>query len=483
MPPAGDALKKEVDAQLEHVVDHIGGANAAHRAEVTSSAEQLLQGERRVDIGSVVLEQDTARSIMRDVSVDGMDGGAVAVLDMNRSGVGLIEIVTPPCIRSPMDTLLFLRTIQMELKARGISEGDMSKGQMRADINISVASVPKYTHGDSGAAPIVSSSRVEVKNLNSARHAAQAVHVEAQRHVACHGQNESETRSFDVVTSATRPLRRKEREGIADYRFSSEPDLPCLLVTDADIDRIKASMPSGLLERDAALAAHLGMERGGLAAARGASHLIAGLSQRAVHEWAGHLDEGDVVPACSDVSYRGSDIGWNASGGVSALRRLATDGEHTSFTYLSLVRDHALFPKEASATFVSKWVNILFGTLRAAQSYEESGKGGGKDSSTAEETSIRLLAPGEVAAGLQLVSRGEVGSQLLKQGLKQACAVNERRVLPAILDDLVAEGCGVEHAETVTYAVQLVRDHPTQADAVRRAGHDAERKMGFLLVA
>jgi aspartyl-tRNA(Asn)/glutamyl-tRNA(Gln) amidotransferase subunit B len=185
-----------------------------------------------VAVTRIHLEEDTATSIH--------DRGDFSLVDYNRAGVPLMELVTEPVITSAEQAGRFGRELQLLLRVLGVSNANMEKGEMRVEVNISVAPVGARARGELG-------DKVEVKNLNSFRSVERSVAYEFERQVAIFragGKVDQETRGFDESTNATFSQRKKESSH--DYRYFPEPDIPKLRITQiegfsrAEID---ASLP------------------------------------------------------------------------------------------------------------------------------------------------------------------------------------------------------------------------------------------------
>ncbi|MDR1045543.1 MAG: Asp-tRNA(Asn)/Glu-tRNA(Gln) amidotransferase subunit GatB [Candidatus Adiutrix sp.] len=156
------------------------------------------------------------------------------LVDLNRAGTPLIEIVTEPDLRSSAQTAEFLKKLHALLVHLEVTEGRLEEGEFRCDVNISLR--PR------GAAWF--GTRCEIKNLNSFRHAAQAVAYEAVRQESLLAQGlevSQETRLFDPVRQETRSLRSKEEAH--DYRYFPQPDLPPVLISGEMLEKIRAEMP------------------------------------------------------------------------------------------------------------------------------------------------------------------------------------------------------------------------------------------------
>jgi aspartyl-tRNA(Asn)/glutamyl-tRNA(Gln) amidotransferase subunit B len=182
--------------------------------------------EVRIGIERLHLEQDAGKSIHdRHASM--------SLVDLNRSGVALMEIVSRPDLRSAEEARAFLTKLRTILRYIGSSDADMEKGNLRADVNVSVRRP---------GAPL--GTRCEIKNVNSIRFAGQAIDYEARRQIAViedGGIVEQETRLFDPVRGETRSMRTKEEAH--DYRYFPDPDLLPLVLDDAYIEALAAELP------------------------------------------------------------------------------------------------------------------------------------------------------------------------------------------------------------------------------------------------
>ncbi|HEX4532923.1 MAG TPA: Asp-tRNA(Asn)/Glu-tRNA(Gln) amidotransferase subunit GatB, partial [Rhizomicrobium sp.] len=179
-----------------------------------------------VGIERLHLEQDAGKSL-HDQHAD------YSYVDLNRSGVALMEIVTRPDMRSSEEAAAFLRKLRAIVRYLGTCDGNMDEGSMRADVNVSVRK-PGAELG----------TRCEIKNVNSMRFIAQAVEYEARRQVDLIESGEKirqETRLFDNRAGETRTMRSKEEAH--DYRYFPDPDLLPLELEQSWIDAIAATLP------------------------------------------------------------------------------------------------------------------------------------------------------------------------------------------------------------------------------------------------
>jgi aspartyl-tRNA(Asn)/glutamyl-tRNA(Gln) amidotransferase subunit B len=179
-----------------------------------------------IGIERLHLEQDAGKSIHDRHPT-------MSLVDLNRSGVALMEIVSQPDLRSAREARAFLTKMRMILRYLGTCDGNMEQGSMRADINVSVRRP---------GAPL--GTRCEVKNVNSIRFAGQAIEFEASRQVdilEAGGSIFQETRLFDARTGATRSMRSKEEAH--DYRYFPDPDLLPLEFSQDFVDKLAADLP------------------------------------------------------------------------------------------------------------------------------------------------------------------------------------------------------------------------------------------------
>ncbi len=181
---------------------------------------------RKVGIERLHLEEDTAKL---------MHVKASSLLDYNRAGTPLMEIVTKPEIKSPAEAKAFLQELRLTMRYLGVSDADMEKGHLRCDANISLRPV-----GDSKLYP-----KTEVKNLNSFRAVERALAYEVERQGKLWEQGKAptvgSTRGWDEKKGET--VAQREKEAVHDYRYFPEPDIPPLELAKKQIDEWRASLP------------------------------------------------------------------------------------------------------------------------------------------------------------------------------------------------------------------------------------------------
>ncbi|GLK69580.1 Asp-tRNA(Asn)/Glu-tRNA(Gln) amidotransferase subunit GatB [Hansschlegelia plantiphila] len=179
-----------------------------------------------VGIERIHLEQDAGKSIHDQ-------DPRSSFVDLNRSGVALMEIVSKPDMRSSEEAKAYVTKLRTILRYIGSCDGDMEKGNLRADVNVSVRKA-----GD----PL--GTRCEIKNVNSIRFIGQAIETEARRQIGVledGGAIDQETRLFDPVRGETRAMRSKEEAH--DYRYFPDPDLLPLVVEQSEVDALAAALP------------------------------------------------------------------------------------------------------------------------------------------------------------------------------------------------------------------------------------------------
>ena len=195
-------------------------------------AIETSQGPFTVRITRAHLEEDTAKLLHGDAA--GPSGRRTTLIDFNRSGAPLMEIVTEPDIRTAEQARRYAEELQLLLRAIGVSDADMERGQLRVEANVSLRARGETAFG----------TRVEVKNMNSFRAVERAISFEIERQgAALDGAErlEMETRGWDDGRQATYRMRSKETS--EDYRYFPEPDLPPLRVEADWIATIRGTLP------------------------------------------------------------------------------------------------------------------------------------------------------------------------------------------------------------------------------------------------
>ena len=217
--PYPDLMKGYQISQYDQPIAH-GGCLSVETA----------AGEKAIGVTRVHLEEDVAKLFHRSDDF----GESYSLLDINRAGVPLMEIVSEPDMRSPDEARNYLTQLQSILRYIGVSSANMEEGNFRCDANISVR--PRGT-SELGA-------KVEIKNMNSFRAVHKALEYEAERQVRAVKEGDlivQETRGWDEATSSTFTQRTKEYAH--DYRYFPEPDLPPLVIADEWVRTVNQALP------------------------------------------------------------------------------------------------------------------------------------------------------------------------------------------------------------------------------------------------
>lgn len=190
---------------------------------------QFFMGEtlRTVGLKRIHMEEDAGKNIH-----DGRTG--TSLIDLNRAGTPLLEIVSEPEIHSPAEAAAYLRAIRQLVRYLGISDGNMEEGSLRCDANISLRPEGSMKFG----------TRTEIKNINSFKFVERALEYEVVRQLALLKSGQQviqQTLLFDSTDGTTRPMRSKEES--ADYRYFPDPDLPPVVIEEAWIRGIEENLP------------------------------------------------------------------------------------------------------------------------------------------------------------------------------------------------------------------------------------------------
>lgn len=186
-------------------------------------------GHRRFGITRVHMEEDAGKLLHTG-------NGSHSEVDLNRAGVPLLEIVSEPDMRTGIEAAEYAAELQRVVRFLGVSNGNMQEGSLRCDVNVSVRPIGQSEFG----------TKVEVKNLNSFSAINRAIEFEIWRQVVLHNEGQSdqivqETRLWDEGSQKTVTMRKKE--GLADYRYFPEPDLPEVILSEDFIEEIRDSLP------------------------------------------------------------------------------------------------------------------------------------------------------------------------------------------------------------------------------------------------
>lgn len=192
------------------------------------------EGTKRIGITRAHMEEDAGKLVY--IGSDGLSGAQSSQVDYNRGGVPLLEIVSEPDMRSGKEAAMFAAELRRIMLCIGVSNGNMAEGSMRCDVNVSVRrrGAPEF------------GTKVEVKNMNSFNAMQRAIDFEFIRQCTLIEEDKEdeivqETRLWDENGQFTAPMRKKE--GLADYRYFPEPDIPDIVVSEPFIEGLRSSLP------------------------------------------------------------------------------------------------------------------------------------------------------------------------------------------------------------------------------------------------
>ncbi len=228
----GLAVGGDIDVESEFARKHYfypdlpkGYQISQHERPFCKGGDVVLKSGKNIRLTRIHLEEDAGKIL------HSAQGG---LIDVNRAGTPLIEIVSQPDIRTPQEAQEYLRNLHTLVRHLGISDGNMEEGSFRCDANVSVRLLGSTQLG----------TRCEIKNLNSFRNIECAIKYEANRQIDIlreGGSIKQETRLFDADSGKTRAMRSKEDS--PDYRYLRDPDLPKLKVENGFLEDIKTSLP------------------------------------------------------------------------------------------------------------------------------------------------------------------------------------------------------------------------------------------------
>lgn len=184
--------------------------------------------EKKIGVTRIHMEEDSGKSMHDQDLTD-------TLVDYNRAGVPLVELVSEPDLRSADEAYQYVTEIRKLVRYLGICDGNMEEGSLRCDANVSIRKIGTTAYG----------TKVEIKNMNSISNVKRAIESEIERQIAIVEKGEtfsSETRGFNALKGTTFSLRSKEAAN--DYRYFPEPDLPPFIVTDNYLETVKNNMPA-----------------------------------------------------------------------------------------------------------------------------------------------------------------------------------------------------------------------------------------------
>jgi aspartyl-tRNA(Asn)/glutamyl-tRNA(Gln) amidotransferase subunit B len=276
-----------------------------------------LPSGKRVGLTRAHLEEDTGKSTHLGDSGGRIHGSDVTLVDYNRAGVPLLEIVSEPDLSSAEEARAYVNELRAVLVATGVSDAKMEEGSMRVDANVSVRPTGSSTFG----------TRCEIKNLNSVRSLGRAIEYEARRQIELLESGDvvrQETRHWAEDDGRTHTLRTKEEA--EDYRYFPEPDLVPLVPDAAWLGRVRASLPVLPAARRSRLAAAGGVTTEDSAVVVAVER---GLDDLAVGAIAAGGDPGRVLVHV-EHNLAGEGAAMVAPARLAALTRLEVEGRLTA---------------------------------------------------------------------------------------------------------------------------------------------------------
>jgi aspartyl-tRNA(Asn)/glutamyl-tRNA(Gln) amidotransferase subunit B len=375
---------------------------------------ETSDGPVTVGITRAHLEEDTARLVHQA----GADGTRVSLVDFNRSGVPLMEIVTEPELRSAEAARRYAEELRMVLLSIGASDAAMENGQMRVEANVSLR--------ERGTEPF--GTRVEVKNMNSFRSVERAIEFEIDRQGRALDAGETlsqETRGWDDDRGVTYTMRSKEDSH--DYRYFPEPDLPPLRADAAWLDAIRAALPElpaarrrryrdelGLSAYDAAVIAG---DVGAAALFEGALAADPGIAPKRLANWV----TGEYLRLSKVADDAGSSPSARADGSqLARLVRLVEDGEISGTNAKEVFARHAATGEATDAIVAALGLRQISdaGALGAAVDEVLARNPG----AVADIRAGKLQAYGFLTGQLMKATRGQANATLARQLIEERLA-------------------------------------------------------------
>jgi aspartyl-tRNA(Asn)/glutamyl-tRNA(Gln) amidotransferase subunit B len=209
-------------------------------------------GEREIGIVRAHLEEDAAKTVHAGGATGRSVGAEYSLVDFNRGGTPLLEIVSAPDLRSADEAMSYLRLLRQTIRELGVSDADMEKGTLRADVNVSVR-----RRGEEGFRP-----RWEIKNMNSFRFIGRAIEAAFRQQVEAHEAGEEVVQStYDYEPDTDRLTVHRSKEEADDYRYFPEPDLVPVEPPPELVERLRGELPERPGDRIQGYAEAMGFER------------------------------------------------------------------------------------------------------------------------------------------------------------------------------------------------------------------------------
>ena len=362
-------------------------------------------GPFTVRIRRAHLEEDTGRLIHQE-----LDGRRVSLIDYNRSGMPLMEIVTEPDIRTGEQARRYAEELRLVMKTIGASDAEMENGQMRVEANVSIRPIGREAFG----------TRVEVKNMNSMKAVERAIAYEIERQAQVidgGGAVHMETRGWDDPSQSTYHMRPKEEEN--DYRYFPEPDLPPLLTTPEWLAEIEGRIPELPAVRRARYQSEFGLS------AYDTEVLVNDAAATALFE--GSLGAGAGVPAKLIANWVTGEFmrlakGEGGGGSVdpaqlAVLVKLVTDGAISGTNAKEVLAEHYASGGSVAAIIESRGFRQISdaGALGAAIDQVLAGN----PAAVADYRAGKGAAVGFLVGQVMKATRGQANAAMVQTALKE----------------------------------------------------------------
>ena len=371
---------------------------------------------RRVRIERIHLEQDAGKSI------HDMDP-AMSFVDLNRTGVALMEIVSRPDIRGPEEAAAYVGKLRQILRYLGTCDGNMQNGNLRADVNVSVCRPGAYERYQETQDFSHLGTRCEIKNMNSMRFIQMAIEYEARRQIAIledGGKVEQETRLYDPDRNETRSMRSKEEA--FDYRYFPDPDLLPLEIEQAWVDDIAARMPELPDAKKARFMADFGLTD------YDANVLTADLESAAFFEAVAQGRDGKIA------------ANWVIN---ELFGRLNKEGKAIGESPLSAAQLGGMLDLLAKGEITGKMAKDLFEILwrDGGDPAEQAAKHGMK--AVTDTAEIERALDALIAANPEQVEKAKVNAKLAGWFTGQVLKATGGKANPAVVNAMVAQKLGI----------------------------------------
>ncbi|MGZ6266318.1 MAG: Asp-tRNA(Asn)/Glu-tRNA(Gln) amidotransferase subunit GatB [Candidatus Limnocylindrales bacterium] len=361
-------------------------------------------GPFTVRINRAHLEEDTGRLIHAELA-----GRRVSLIDFNRSGMPLMEIVTEPDIRTAEQARRYAEELRLLMKTIGASDAEMENGQMRVEANVSIRPIGREEFG----------TRIEVKNMNSMRSVERAIAFEIERQAVAIDAGQTirmETRGWDEARQSTYLMRPKETEN--DYRYFPEPDLPPLVTSPDWLAEIKARLPELPSARRARYSTDLGLsaydagvivnDAAAMALFEGVLAAGLGLAPKQVANWV----TGEYLRLA-----KGADSGRVVASEVAILLKMVEDGMISGTNAKEVFAEHFATGKGVSGIAKTRGFEQISDAGALGKAIDE--VLAANPAAVADYRSGREAAAGFLVGQVMKATRGQANATMVQTALRE----------------------------------------------------------------